>query len=820
MRTQQTWLPWLAFILVTWIVGFATGVAVDRYAFPSPGNSVEPSDVADDPTTPTDEGEDPAAGEDFPSGPDDSVTAEAPQETQEEQEPATPAVDPTAAEGVWAARHLFVSVGGQRLADDARKVLGELKPGGVVLREGNLRDAAQTRALVREIKLAVGLGTGHADLPLIAVEEMSNRLPSEPILMASELGAKGDEEEARQAGEAFAAACIKWGVSVVFAPVLDIYESGAVFPDLRTQSFGADGGLVARMGHALADGLESGGVLPVAKHFPGYGAAAYDEQDGMLLVLDRDYTGLAGLAYPFSEAASENIPGIMVGHVAVPLMDTDNPKRPASLSPFMVRTIFRNRWSYDGVILADDMALNAAMRVRPIERAVVQALAAGCDAVVFLDPDPAHLRATCEAITDAVDSGELSKEQLDSSKRRLDEWLERLSRGLLGNGPTAKQQESAARPPMQTSALDRPAVAPPLFHVPPRPEAAELVVAKQTPEPIEGQNDPEVPSLPEPVEVANTADEIKPSQVSEKQELPEETPEAETPNPEPIEDQPPVVESDPIIVAAVPDPAEEPSVSMPPVETAAEESAPDVVEATVPDVPEPEELAPSEEHVQTEEEPLVVARKEPDMSEVSNSIPTQTRMLHLVQRDQTLADVALFYGVTSAELEAWNNLTGNDVWWGTELEVFIPEDELDTLQARRIVEGYVKPATVTHVVRSDDTLTSLALRYEVQPLQLLRWNNLEDRRIETGDELKVLVIPEPKAEPKVESPTEPEIKVETQDSEPPATVFTRYTVKKFDNLRKIAERYGVSSEAIQELNNLKDPNHIWIGQRLKIPQLP
>ena len=76
-------------------------------------------------------------------------------------------------DGVWAARHLFIAVNGQWLAEGSKKFLQELKPGGVVLRDANLQSEAQTSELVKEIKRAVGFGGGIGDLPLIAVQEES-----------------------------------------------------------------------------------------------------------------------------------------------------------------------------------------------------------------------------------------------------------------------------------------------------------------------------------------------------------------------------------------------------------------------------------------------------------------------------------------------------------------------------------------------------------------------------------------------------------------------------------------------------------------------
>lgn len=836
MRAQQTWLPWFAFILVTWIVGVATGIALDRYAFPQGDKSARSNDPADDPGAGSD-------GDSTPSEAVDPGDAEPPPLiVTDTKPPVEPAVDPASADGVWAARHLFVAVNGQRLADTTRELFGTLKPGGVVLREGNLRDAAQTRALIREIKLAVGLGTGHADLPLIALEEVSNRLTAEghpPIPTASAMGAKGDEEAARRAGEAFAASSVKWGVSVVFAPVLDVFESGAVFPDLETQSFGSNADVVARMGLALASGLESGGVLPVAKHFPGYGAASYDSQDGMLLVLDKEIYELAELTFPFSEAAYDGIPGIMVGHVAVPVLDTDEPTRPASLSPVMVRQLVREKWNYEGVVLADDVALNAAMRVRPVEQAVVQALAAGCDAVVFLDPDPARLRAACEAIARAVESGELSRKELDKSKRRLDGWLARLSGRPIENAVTTRATP-VRMPVFQPSREPEPAAqeeeeATPVETVTWEPEPHIDAVQNQDEDPIEietasppvesaAESDPQEP--PKPIEVANEAEGS-----------PEPTVEEDT-NPVPIMETVPEPDIEPVVVASDPEAVQEDETDAQPVDDVPEDDAPaiaieetsnegvtDDAEETAAELPpddsEPgtgdvDEDAPSEDEAATEVEAADVepAEVEPETTEVARSIPVQTRLAHLVQRDQTLEEVARFYGVSSADIEAWNDLSGRDVMWGTELEVYIPADELETVLAKRIVEGYVEPKTITHVVVSRDTLTSLAQHYDVQPVHLKYWNNLADGRLEAGTELKVLVIPEPEPEPVLKPEPEPE----TTGPEPPAPAFTQHRVKSGDTLRRIAERYGVTPIAIQELNNLKDPDHIWIGQRLKIPQ--
>ena len=84
------------------------------------------------------------------------------------------AVTPEAQEApdaVQAARHLFIAVNGQWLAEGTRNLLRELKPGGVVLRPANIASGEQTRALINEIKVSSGMGSLFSDLPMVAINQ-------------------------------------------------------------------------------------------------------------------------------------------------------------------------------------------------------------------------------------------------------------------------------------------------------------------------------------------------------------------------------------------------------------------------------------------------------------------------------------------------------------------------------------------------------------------------------------------------------------------------------------------------------------------------
>lgn len=358
---------------------------------------------------------------------------------------------------IWPARHLFVSIPGTSLDAATRAHLRELKPGGVLLQADNLRDADQTKKLVEEIKAAVGLGEGISDLPLIAVEQEGgpfNRLGLDDAPSARELGQHLDVQRAYEVGLSYAEACIARGIGVVFAPVLDVYEPGG-HTRLEPRSFGTDNRVVAAIGLSFADGLVAGGVVAAAKHFPGHGGTQEDSHD-TLAILTKNKAGLGQVMYPFSEAVRVGVPGLIAGHIAVPSFDTEAPTRPASLSPVWLREVLRERWGYGGVILADDLTMKAITESAPVPEAAVAALAAGGDALIILERDPALIQSVCEAIAAAVESGALDREQITASMRRLDKWQARLRTPEPLVQPLPELAQRPADPDAEADGVDAP----------------------------------------------------------------------------------------------------------------------------------------------------------------------------------------------------------------------------------------------------------------------------------------------------------------------------------------------------------------------------
>lgn len=326
---------------------------------------------------------------------------------------------------LWPARLFFISVPGQSLDASTRTFLRSFKPGGVLLQEDNVKNANQLKELVKQIKDAVGLGTENADLPLIAVSYDNPALrkaivPDVPTLKS--LGESRDIEQGRQMGRTVASACKKVGIAMVLGPRFDVQytEKTIVDPD---QCFGSDHLVVATMALSVAQGMIEEGVIPVATAFPGYAAAERDPIEPVP-ILSRDKTAIAQILFPYMQAVHWGIPGILVCHVATPVLDKDAPRRPASLSPVLIGGYLRERWGFDGVVVVDDLFTEAVTASRSPERAAVEAVSSGADALILTERDTIKIRTVSKAIEQALQDKKIPRDNLLASIRRLDKWQE------------------------------------------------------------------------------------------------------------------------------------------------------------------------------------------------------------------------------------------------------------------------------------------------------------------------------------------------------------------------------------------------------------
>ncbi len=206
------------------------------------------------------------------------------------------------------------------------------------------------------------------------------------------------------------------GVTMDLAPVLDLDAGpGPNSSDaIGTRSFSADPAVAASRGLAFAAGLGKGGVVAVAKHFPGLGGASGNTDLGPATTLPWSTLQAGGLL-PYQQAVRSGVPAIMVANASVPGLTS----LPASLSPSVITGVLRGQLRFGGLVLTDSLSAGAISAAGySVPRAAVAALAAGADMVLFTATAAgvAGLTGqTVDAVVAAVAAGTLSRARLQDA---------------------------------------------------------------------------------------------------------------------------------------------------------------------------------------------------------------------------------------------------------------------------------------------------------------------------------------------------------------------------------------------------------------------
>jgi beta-N-acetylhexosaminidase len=314
-----------------------------------------------------------------------------------------------------------ISVGGTEPDYYIEKMIRERNIGGVLLFAHNMESEAQTRSLTGALQ-ELSIQT-EPSIPLfVAVDHEGGKVSKAPWVSRqpapARVGARGDPAEAREIARQIGGELLRAGVNTDLAPVVDTGFGAAI----GSRSYGEDPQLVARMGAAAVEGFESASVVSAAKHFPNHGPATADSHVD-LPVVDHDLRTVRSYDLPpFEAAIGAGVPMVMVGHLVYPAIDPD---RPASLSPKAVRML-REEVGFDGVVVTDDLAMAGVSGDAPPARAAVAAVEAGAD-LLLISSLPQEQADAYDAVVEAVESGELPREQVQASVERVLAVKERYS---------------------------------------------------------------------------------------------------------------------------------------------------------------------------------------------------------------------------------------------------------------------------------------------------------------------------------------------------------------------------------------------------------
>lgn len=267
---------------------------------------------------------------------------------------------------------------GTSLPSDYARALHEGRRGGAIAFKHNVQEGwKQVAALAREVHAASPDGP-----PLFGIDQEGGRVArlGAPVLEVPPMrsvASWGDLTLAERVARTLSSQIAALGFTIDFAPVLDV-NTCARNPVIGDRAFGNDADTCARFGVAWVRGLQSAGILACGKHFPGHGDTSKDSHLDLPVVdVARERIESVELA-PFRAATAAGIAALMSAHVVYPAIDPD---RPATLSRASC-TVLRERIGFRGMLVSDDMEMKAIDDRWPIEESAVQAIAAGCDALL------------------------------------------------------------------------------------------------------------------------------------------------------------------------------------------------------------------------------------------------------------------------------------------------------------------------------------------------------------------------------------------------------------------------------------------------------
>src|SRR5215211_6490715 len=322
---------------------------------------------------------------------------------------------------------LFIGLPGTELDAEARALIEEINPGGVIVFGRNVAGPEQLRSLldgVREI-----LPTP----PLVGIDQeggLVDRLRRifTPMPSARTIRQHGDLAAARALGRITGEVLRMLGFNMNFAPVMSIMteDRDLLSNGLYSRSFGRSPGEVLGYTTVYMRGLQGSGLLGCLKHFPGIGAGEVDSHEEMPMVrLSHDALIAQDLA-PYIELfqrRDDRVRCVMVSHGGFPNIDireevTGGRLEPASLNYNIVTKLLRDELGYKHLVVTDDLEMGAIARHYEIGDAAVRAALAGED-MLLICASPDKIRRGYEALLEAAENGKLSQDRIQQSLQRI-----------------------------------------------------------------------------------------------------------------------------------------------------------------------------------------------------------------------------------------------------------------------------------------------------------------------------------------------------------------------------------------------------------------
>ncbi|MBX7144374.1 MAG: beta-N-acetylhexosaminidase [Oligoflexia bacterium] len=252
-------------------------------------------------------------------------------------------------------QRLLVEPQGTQLTFEEAKALEQLQPCGIMLRARNFafrKSYSEWLALYERLLTDIRNAIGRESL-IVSIDHEGGRVVRPPQPITRFPYARAYANSCREVAQAMALELKSLGVNMSCAPVADIDEGS---PVIQQRAFSSRRDEVCVHALEFASGLMMNGIAPVAKHFPGHGAAAQDSHFA-LPVVQRTLEELREHELqPFKALIEAGVPAIMTAHLLLPKVD---PKEPATTSRKILSEILREELGFQGVVIADALGMKA-----------------------------------------------------------------------------------------------------------------------------------------------------------------------------------------------------------------------------------------------------------------------------------------------------------------------------------------------------------------------------------------------------------------------------------------------------------------------------
>ena len=312
---------------------------------------------------------------------------------------------------------MFYGVNGTNVDDKVVNLFEDQHAGGIILYGHRNFWGSSLDNNVKYVNSIKKANRQNSDIPLfIGFDEEGgsmSQLPQELMRTPSkgELGNTNDSSLATGIGAGTAKKLKLLGINTDFGTVLDI-NTNKNNPIIGVRSYGSTKEKVTEFGINELKAIQNEGVIPTVKHFPGHGDTEVDSHLG-LPSLNHDLNRLKSTELvPFQTAINNGVDMVMTAHIMLPQIDKEYP---ATMSKKILTDLLRDEMGYKGVIITDDLEMQAISKNWDLGEAAIKSVEAGADILLVCHT----IEKVYNAVVQGVNDGKIDENRIDESVRRI-----------------------------------------------------------------------------------------------------------------------------------------------------------------------------------------------------------------------------------------------------------------------------------------------------------------------------------------------------------------------------------------------------------------